>query len=371
MEKKPKWTPKNASNEFTSKVLSGVKTTHDGFSTTKKITPAKTPVKRKKLTTEDYVNGILNQDRTILARAITLVESNSIKHMNIAQDVLKELMPKTSKSIRIGITGVPGAGKSTFIEAFGLMLAKRNHKVAVLAIDPTSSLSKGSVLGDKTRMEKLGKHDNCFIRPSPSAGALGGVTRKTRETILLCEAAGYDIILVETVGVGQNEVTVRSMVDFFLLLKIAGAGDELQGIKKGVIELADAILINKADGDNKVPAEVARQEFASALHYLSSPTKGWEPTAMCVSALKNIGIESVWNMIKDFEKQTKNSGIFEQRRNNQKLNWVHDMIKNWLISSFNNNEKVKNNISKIENDVINGIIPPTSAAMHLINCYEE
>ncbi len=275
-KKKPDWVPENAGKEFTTSVMKGVETSHDGLPGASRVTRESVPTpRRRSLTIDNYVQGVLKHDRTILARAITLIESNSAKHMDMAQEVLRQLLPYTGKSIRVGITGVPGAGKSTFIEAFGIYLVEAGFRVAVLAVDPSSTVTHGSILGDKTRMEKLSRQENCFIRPSPSGGTLGGVTRKTRETALICESAGYDIILVETVGVGQNEVTVRSMVDFFLLLKIAGAGDELQGIKKGVIELADAIVINKADGDNILQANIAKQEFANALHYLKTPSKGW------------------------------------------------------------------------------------------------
>ena len=281
VNERPDWVPENAGDEFAIKIIKGVESTDKKESQNRFV-------KRKKLTVDDYVNGILKHDRTILARTITLIESNSPKHISLAQEVIKRLLPHTGESIRIGITGVPGAGKSTFIESFGNYLIEKNFKVAVLAIDPSSSITKGSVLGDKTRMETLSRNENCFIRPSPSSGILGGVTRKTRETTLICEAAGFDVILIETVGVGQNEITVRSMVDFFLLMKIAGAGDELQGIKKGVIELADAIFINKADGDNKLRADIAREEFSRALHYLKSPTDGWTPKVITGSAINNL-----------------------------------------------------------------------------------
>jgi LAO/AO transport system kinase len=322
------------------------------------------------LSTDDYVQGVLAGDRVILARAITLIESNSEKHFEQAQEVLRLLLPYTGKSIRIGITGVPGAGKSTFIETLGCRLMTKNYHLAVLAVDPSSSLSKGSILGDKTRMEKLSIQENCFIRPSPAGGKLGGVTRKTRETILLCEAAGYDVIFIETVGVGQNEITVRSMVDFFLLLKIAGAGDELQGIKKGVIELADAILINKADGDNLGRAEIARHDFANALHYLKSPTAGWIPEIHTCSAIEGGGIAAVWEMILRFRDNVTASGIFEERRNLQNLGWMHDLVSEHLMNVFYGNIRVKALLSDLVEEVISGKLPPTQAARLLMTEFE-
>ena len=268
---KPDWAPKNAGEEFTVTVVKGVEMTNNISSSNKTKYPATQP------SVDQLVSGVLKDDRNLLARCITLIESNSIKHHKKSTEVLDKLLPHSGASIRIGISGVPGAGKSTMIEALGLYLIKEGHKVAVLTVDPSSSVSKGSILGDKTRMEYLSREKNCFIRPSPSAGNLGGVTRKTRETITACEAAGFDIILIETVGVGQSEITVRSMVDFFLLVMIAGAGDELQGIKKGIIEISDALVFNKADGTNKQKAEIARAEFANAVHYLQ-PYTNWLAT---------------------------------------------------------------------------------------------
>ena len=279
---KPDWTPKNAGDEFAVRVVKGVEN--------KESNKKESDTKRKQLSIDDYVNGVLKFDRNILARAITLIESNNPAHHDIAQEVLKKLLPYSGKSLRIGITGVPGAGKSTLIEVLGMYLIKQGHKVAVLTVDPSSTVTKGSILGDKTRMENLSKEKNCFIRPSPSGGTLGGVTRKSRETITVCEAAGFDIILIETVGVGQSEVTVRSMVDFFLLVLIAGGGDELQGIKRGIMELTDAILINKADGDNEKKANIARSDYNNALHYLQPATKGWTAQAFTASALTGKGI---------------------------------------------------------------------------------
>ena len=366
--KRPDWVPEDAGKEFTTSVMSGLDKQVSNVAGKAYETIIS---QRRNLTVEEYVQGVLARDRTIVARAITLIESNSVKHLQTAQTVLKQLLPYTGNSIRVGITGVPGAGKSTFIEALGCKLIEEEHKLAVLAIDPSSSLTKGSVLGDKTRMEKLSRSENCFIRPSPSSGNLGGVTRKTRETILICEAAGYDVIFVETVGVGQNEVTVRSMVDFFLLLKIAGAGDELQGIKKGVIELADAILINKADGDNVHRAEVAREEFSRALHYLKSPTFGWKPEVHTASALQGDGVDKVWERIINFMDKIKECGTYKHRRKSQMLEWLHAMIKERLESLFYHNPEIRKQLPKIEREVKEGTLPPTKAAMQLLQIFES
>lgn len=328
-------------------------------------------VKRKERSVKEYVEGVLNNDRTILAQAITLVESNAAKHMDIAQQVLNELLPHVGKSVRIGITGVPGAGKSTFIEAFGTFLCERGHRVAVLAVDPSSSLTGGSILGDKTRMETLARHPRAFIRPSPSGGTLGGVHRKTRETMMLCEAAGYDIILVETVGVGQSEFVVRSMVDFFLMLVLTGAGDELQGMKRGIMELTDAIVINKADGDNKPKALAAQKEYNQFLHYLRPATPGWETKAYTCSALLGEGIEEIWRVIEKFVETTKRSGVFDMRRRHQQKDWIYSMIKDYLETSFFSHPAVKEKLPIIENNVISGRQSVTSAVRELIQVYES
>jgi len=363
----PDWTPENAGDEFTVKIVKGVKMHEREYSSKSKM--KKSSAKKSKLKTEDYVKGVLNNDRTILAKTITLIESNSPAHYNIAQKVLKQLLPYSGNSLRIGITGVPGSGKSTFIETFGSYLIKEVHKVAVLTVDPSSTVTKGSILGDKTRMENLSREENCFIRPSPSRGTLGGVTRKSRETIIVCEAAGFDVILIETIGVGQSEVTVRSMVDFFLLLMIAGAGDELQGIKKGVMELADALLINKADGDNVKKANKANAEYSNALHYLQPATKGWVTEAYTCSALKGKGIPEIWKVIKKFEKITKQSGIFIQRRREQALEWVFKMIENELIDNFYKNTVVKKSLKEYKEKILNERILPTVAAEYLLKSY--
>lgn len=268
-------------------------------------------------TAADYARGIREGNSAVLARAITLIESTSSKHAILAGELMHLLLPHGDHSVRVGITGVPGVGKSTFIEAFGLHLCGHGHRVAVLAVDPTSAISGGSILGDKTRMEKLSRHPAAYIRPSPSGGALGGVTRKTRETITLCEAAGYDVILVETVGVGQSEIAVRSMTDFFLLLALTGAGDELQGIKKGIVEMADGIVVTKADGDNVVAAEKLRLELAQVLHFLSPATPGWQPQVLACSAVKLIGIPGIWTLIETFRSEMRASGEWSARRLHQ------------------------------------------------------
>lgn len=289
----------------------------------------------------------------------------------MAQKVLKEMIPYTGKSIRIGITGVPGAGKSTLIESFGMMLCEQNHRVAVLAVDPTSSVSRGSILGDKTRMEHLSRHPHAYVRPSPSSGTLGGVTRKSRETLLICEAAGYDVIIVETVGVGQSEITVRSMVDFFLVIMLTGAGDELQGMKKGVMELADAIFINKADGENKQAALNAKMEYNRLLHFLQPITEGWETKAFTVSALTDEGVSHIWKVIQEYKQVTSRTGFFGKRRKEQMIDWFHSMIETQLKARFYGNPSMKKNISKMEGLLLNGHTSPTLAVQQLFNIYDE
>ena len=331
----------------------------------------KHPVKkRRKLTVDDYVEGVLEGNRTILARTITLIESNAEKHREVAQEVLKRLLPYTGNSIRVGITGVPGAGKSTLIEAFGTMLCDDGHRVAVLAVDPSSSVTHGSILGDKTRMEQLSRRKHAFVRPSPSGGTLGGVTRKSRETLLVCEAAGFDVILVETVGTGQNEVAVRSMVDFFLVIALTGAGDELQGMKKGVIELADAIFINKADGDNKQRALNARTEYNRILHFLKPATEGWKTRAHICSALTGEGIRKIWEVIQQFVDTTKTSGVFEKRRQQQLLEWVEWMVEDELKRRFYENEAVKEHLPDIQSDVLEGKLSATLAVKKLMDLFD-
>ena len=313
------------------------------------------------------MGGVLGGNRGTLARTITLIESNAPAHQEMAQEVLRQLQKQTkSASIRVGITGPPGAGKSTFIEAFGCYLCKEGRKVAVLAIDPSSSLSYGSILGDKTRMEMLSREPNCFIRPSPASGTLGGVARKSRETIAVCEAFGFDTILIETVGVGQSETTVRSMVDFFLLLLLTGAGDELQGIKKGIVELADALLITKADGENATRAEGMRIEMERVLHYLTSTTPGWHPKALTCSSLNDRGISEVWQTILAYQEATTESGFFQKRRRQQAVDWLRTMVHQHLEESFYRHPGVATAAPGIEAAVADGTLPATSAVKDLL-----
>ena len=353
--------------------MHGVSGGHDGMrgAAGSQVRTNKTRIpRRRRLSVDEYVEGVLAGDRNVVAQAITLVESNALAHLEMSQEVLRRVLPETGKSIRIGITGVPGVGKSTFIEALGIYLCNQGHRVAVLAVDPSSKVTGGSILGDKTRMEDLSKDTRAFIRPSPSAGTLGGVTRKSRETILICEAAGFDVILVETVGVGQSETTVRSMVDFFLLLMLAGAGDELQGIKKGIMELADSLLINKADGDNKPRAKAARLEYNRALHYLAPATEGWETHAYTSSALTGEGILELWGVVEDFRRKTADSGVLEKRRRAQTLDWVYSMVEEHLRSSFFQNAGVERIRAEIEHEVVWGRLPPTAAVQRLITEFE-
>jgi LAO/AO transport system kinase len=371
-KRKPEWVPENGGSEYASSVVPGVGGGHDGISPASTREAGDRPAgRRRELAVEDYVTGVLAGDRTVLGMAITLVESNSSRHEALAQEVLRQLLPRTGQSIRVGITGVPGAGKSTFIEALGNYLIQKDYRVAVLAVDPTSSITRGSVLGDKVRMPTLAREERCFIRPSPSGGTLGGVARKTRETMLVCEAAGFDAILVETVGVGQSEITVRSMVDFFLLLKIAGAGDELQGIKKGVMELADAVVVNKADGANRPAAEAARSEYERALHYLAPATPGWQTRAFVCSALEKTGIAEFWDVVRAFRRETTASGVFHHRRLDQTREWMHDMIREHLQRRFYGDQAIREALPAVEQAVTRGNLPVTQAVRRLLDLYEE
>jgi LAO/AO transport system kinase len=332
---------------------------------------ANLPRRRKALSPDDYVSGVLAGDRGVLARAITLVESTSPLHEAQAQEVLQRLLPHTGRAQRIGITGVPGVGKSTFIERFGCYLIEQGRKLAVLAIDPTSKKSGGSILGDKTRMEKLSQQPQAFIRPSPAGNNLGGVARRTRETLLLCEAAGFDTVLVETVGVGQSETALRSMVDFFLLLLLPGAGDELQGIKKGIIEMADAVLINKADGDNRLRAEQARAEQQNALHYLTGATSGWITQVALCSGLTGEGIPEAWELIQSFFRQFEPAGVIAKRRQQQSLEWLSSLINDELLRRFYHDSRVKGRLSQLQQLVLRGDLTAVRAAQELLEGYGE
>ncbi|MFO7883862.1 MAG: methylmalonyl Co-A mutase-associated GTPase MeaB [Desulfobacteraceae bacterium] len=319
---------------------------------------------------EFYARGVLNGERRMIAKTITLLESTLPAHRKIAAEVMEKLLPHTGKSIRLGITGVPGVGKSTFIENLGLNLAEKGHRIAVLAVDPSSKRSGGSILGDKTRMEKLACHDNTFIRPSPSGETLGGVAAKTREIMLVCEAAGYDIVFVETVGVGQSETSVAYMVDFFLALMIAGAGDELQGIKKGVLEVADALAINKADGDNVQKAENARQDYEIALHMVSPDSPNWRPPVICCSSVLKNGTDNVWKTVLDHRKIMKKSGEFVQRRKKQALEWMWTLVYDGLKARFKENSHVAEMVPEMTVKVEKGVVSPTAAAEKLLSVLE-
>lgn len=311
--------------------------------------------------------GILNHNQAILSQAITLVESNAPKHRLQAQEIIEKCLPHANKSIRIGITGVPGVGKSTFIESFGRLLISKGKKVAVLAVDPSSSISRGSILGDKTRMEGLVKEENAFIRPSASGDTLGGVAQKTRETIILCEAAGFDVILIETVGVGQSETAVHSMTDFFLLLKLAGAGDELQGIKRGIMEMADAIVINKADGDNLKAAKMAKNEFNRALHLYPPKESNWTPKTLMASAIQNQGVSEIWEMIEKYFNEVNANGYFQTKRKDQNKFWLMQTIENNLKQEFFTNPAVKVELELQLKALENNKTTPFEAARKIIS----
>jgi LAO/AO transport system kinase len=325
--------------------------------------------RRKQPSAEELISGILKGDKTALSRAITLVESTNPEHLEKANEVIKGCLPYANNSNRIGITGVPGVGKSTFIEAFGKYLTSIGKKVAVLAVDPSSSISHGSILGDKTRMEELVKDKNAYIRPSASGDTLGGVARKTRETIILCEACGFDTIIIETVGVGQSETAVHSMVDFFLLLKISGAGDELQGIKRGIMEMADTIVINKADGDNIAKAKLAKTEFSRALHLFPAKSSGWIPKVTTCSAYEKTGIDAIWDIISEYLELVKANHYFEEKRQNQNQFWMMETINEHLKSHFYNHSNVVQFLEENKKAVLNNEISPFAAAMNLLEQY--
>ncbi len=327
--------------------------------------------KKRQFSTDQLFDGIRQGDIAMLSQAITLVESSLPKHLSMSQELIAACLPYSGSSFRLGITGVPGAGKSTFIESLGLHLINRGQKLAVLAIDPSSERSKGSILGDKTRMETLAGRSEAYIRPSPSGGTLGGVARKTRETIILCEAAGFDTLFVETVGVGQSETAVHSMVDFFLLIMIAGAGDELQGIKRGIMEMADAILINKADGSNMQKARRAQAEFANALHLFPPSASGWTPQVNTCSALYGFGIEEVWGMVGKYRSVTSKNGYLKQRREEQAKYWMYETIKEGIFNQVFNNSEMKKELEKYELEISQGQMTSHMAASIILNKYKS
>ena len=326
---------------------------------------------RPTLSVQDYVDGIVKGNVTVLSQAVTLVESLKPEHQAIAQEVIEKCLPYSGNSVRIGISGVPGAGKSTSIDAFGLHVLKDGGKLAVLAIDPSSERTKGSILGDKTRMERLAVHPKAFIRPSPSAGSLGGVARKTRETIVLCEAAGFDKIFVETVGVGQSETAVHSMVDFFLLIQLAGTGDELQGIKRGIMEMADGIIINKADGDNAPKAELAANSFRNALHLFPPSESGWTPKVLTYSGFYEYRIKEVWDMVWEYIDFVKQNGYFQYRRNEQAKYWMYETINESLKNGFYNDPEISALLPQFETQVLGGQQTSFAAARRLLNLYRS
>ncbi|XOB65002.1 methylmalonyl Co-A mutase-associated GTPase MeaB [Deferribacteres bacterium DY0037] len=321
--------------------------------------------------TDKLAKGLVEGHLRPLSRAITLIESSNPDHQDYAAKLLDQILPYTGNSVRIGISGVPGVGKSTFIEAFGQLLTAKGHKVAVLAVDPSSQITGGSILGDKTRMEELARDKNAFIRPSPAGSTLGGVAKKTRETMLLCEAAGYDVVLVETVGVGQSEITVASMVDFFMLLQLANAGDELQGIKKGVMEIADAIVINKAEGENRQKAELARGQYMNALHILRPKSKNWTVPVLLASALYNEGVAEVWDMVKDYRGKLTASGEFADKRKKQAVDWLWTMVMDNLKDMFKNSRNVQAMLPQIQEAVVNGTTTPSAASKRLLELFKR
>lgn len=317
-----------------------------------------------------YTEGILSGNISVVSRAITLVESTKGEHAELAQQIIDAIIPHSGRSFRLGITGVPGVGKSTFIENYGLHVAAQGHKLAVLAVDPSSQKSKGSILGDKTRMEKLSVHPAVFIRPSPNAGSLGGVARATRESIIICEAAGYDYIIVETVGVGQSETAVHQLTDFFLLLMLAGAGDELQGIKRGIMEMADGMAITKSDGSNITKARSARAEYARALHLFPPTESGWIPEVLTCSSLANTGIGEIYNMVDKYRRHVQASGYFNQKRHDQNSHWLHQTIDEMLKHRFYNNEAVKAKMQQVEQQLSGNTISPYKAALQLLGLFK-
>ncbi|WP_304516468.1 methylmalonyl Co-A mutase-associated GTPase MeaB [Cecembia rubra] len=325
--------------------------------------------KKSRLSVESYIEGVLKGDRMVLSRAITLVESSLLSDQLLAEKVMEGVLPYSGKSIRIGVTGVPGVGKSTFIESFGKILLDKGYKLAVLAIDPSSPKSGGSILGDKTRMEELSADKRAYIRPSPAGASLGGVSARTRESMILCEAAGHDVILIETVGVGQSEIAVKGMVDFFLLLMLAGAGDELQGIKKGIIEMCDALIINKADGENVEAAKRAKREYANALHLFPAKESGWVPQVKTCSALEKSGLEAAWEMIIEFKDKMTANGYLEFNRQEQRANWMQEHVRYLIENSFLHNPQVKSRMGEILPGIKSGKYSAIAKARELVDLF--
>lgn len=326
---------------------------------------------KKRLEAGEYIEGVLKGDRVVLSRAITLVESNLPSDKQLAKEIIQAILPYSGNSFRIGITGVPGVGKSTFIEAFGKHLIRLGHRVAILSVDPSSRRTKGSILGDKTRMEELANKPEAYIRPSASGDTLGGVANKTGEAMLLCEAAGFDIVLIETVGVGQSETAVHGMTDFFLLLMLSGAGDELQGIKKGIMEMADMIVINKADGDNIRQSELARRQYENALHLFPQSDSGWTPVAGTASALKNIGITQVWEKIQEFKKLVDQNGYFLKNRKEQQIQWMYNNIHEELKQLFYGTDQIAERLKTLEQEVVEARLSPVKAAEIIIESFKK
>jgi LAO/AO transport system kinase len=324
---------------------------------------------RRQQTAEQHVRSVLDGSRTGIARAITLVESTRPDHRPVAQQMLSELLPQAGKAIRVGITGVPGVGKSTFIDAFGTMLTGAGHRVAVLAVDPSSSRTGGSILGDKTRMQRLATDPAAFVRPSPSSGTLGGVARATRESMVIMEAAGYDVVLVETIGVGQSEIAVASMVDTFVLLALARTGDQLQGIKKGVLELADVIAVNKADGPHEKDARAAARELASALRLLQDPGAAWRTPVLTCSALENVGLDEVWARIERHRAMLESTGELDRRRRDQQVGWTWNLVHDQLLTRLHADPRVRAIVPELERRVRDGSIPATTAAEEILDAF--
>lgn len=334
-----------------------------------RVVPPK--IRRRRMSVEEHIEGVLAGNRAVIGRTFSLMESANPKHREKSSQVLEKLLPYSGKSIRLGITGVPGVGKSTFIEALGVKLIEEGLSVAVLAVDPSSEVSGGSILGDKTRMEVMSTHPKAFVRPSACGKTLGGVARGTRESIVICEAAGFDVVIIETVGVGQSETQVSSMVDFFLLLMLAGAGDELQGIKRGIIEMADCIAINKADGENQIKAKVARAEYQGAIRLLQPATQGWDPRVVTCSAVEGTGLKDIWQTIKDHHSLLITSGQLEEKRDKQALYWLKQTVEQLLLDNFYRHPDVSAQINSFRADVVEGRISPFTAAERLVEMVSE